>query len=294
MEGSPRRSEAQSVEGHISLGSDEDSSSENTSSSDTAENHTMSGGMRCDLTSPRSPRQSFPADTPLTPRITGPLKLRSDIEAFDDQACLADTDEEEQEEVPHWQFCNELQGGLLPRDDENREGFDEGQHFVLGDPSTHTGKDSEHAYEITGEAGFPIWEDLFYYILHSCGYLVNFDTVYVLVDTRPLHLHDRRDPTLPHWPAAASWWESRLQMRGPRNERTELLFLQAGKDTGLHNVHPTWAGTFVLAALGAVFPGVHLMLLDSDCLPVTGYKSNFSLLLVKMDALPCYIIGMIW
>ena len=99
MEGSPRRSEAQSVEGHISLGSDEDSSSENTSSSDTAENHTMSGGMRCDLTSPRSLRQSFPADTPLTPRTTGPLKLRSDIEAFDDQACLADTDEEEQEEV---------------------------------------------------------------------------------------------------------------------------------------------------------------------------------------------------
>ena len=63
------------------------------------------------------------------------------------------------------------------------------------------------------------------------------------------------------------------KMRGPRHERTELLFFQASKDTGLHNVHPTWAGTFVLAALGAVFPGVHFILLDSDCLPVTLFEA---------------------
>ena len=46
--------------------------------------------------------------------------------------------------------------------------------------------------------------------------------------------------------------------------------------TGLHQVHPTWAGTFVLAALVAVFPGVNFVLLDSDCLPVTCRGSQFT------------------
>ena len=39
--------------------------------------------------------------------------------------------------------------------------------------------------------------------------------------------------------------------------------------TGLHHVHPTGAGTFVLAALVAVFAGLNFVLLDSDWLPVT-------------------------
>ena len=34
-------------------------------------------------------------------------------------------------------------------------------------------------------------------------------------------------------------------------------------------MHSTWAGTFVLAALVAMFPGLNFVLLDSDCLPVT-------------------------
>ena len=41
---------------------------------------------------------------------------------------------------------------------------------------------------------------------------------------------------------------------------------------GLHHVHPTWAGTFVLAALVAMFPGINFVLLDSDCLPVTLFE----------------------
>ena len=73
---------------------------------------------------------------------------------------------------------------------------------------------------------------------------------------------------LPHWQAAVAWWESRLQMTGPMGERTELCFFPASEATGLHNVHPTWAGTFVLAALGASFRGKHFFLSDSDCLPV--------------------------
>ena len=42
--------------------------------------------------------------------------------------------------------------------------------------------------------------------------------------------------------------------------------------SGLHLVHPTWAGTFVLAALCLVFPGLHIVLLDSDCVPVTLFE----------------------
>ena len=42
--------------------------------------------------------------------------------------------------------------------------------------------------------------------------------------------------------------------------------------TGLHHVHPTWAGTFVLAALVAMFLGINFVLLDSDCLPVTLFE----------------------
>ena len=97
--------------------------------------------------------------------------------------------------------------------------------------------------------------------------------VYVLVDTRDLANHAVRDPGLPHWQAAVAWWESRLQMTGPMGERTELCFFPASEHTGLHNVHPTWAGTFVLAALGASFPGKHFFLLDSDCLPVTLFEA---------------------
>ena len=41
-------------------------------------------------------------------------------------------------------------------------------------------------------------------------------------------------------------------MTGPMGERTELCFFPASEVTGLHNVHPTWAGTFFLAALGAL------------------------------------------
>ena len=41
----------------------------------------------------------------------------------------------------------------------------------------------------------------------------------------------------------------------------------------LHRVHPTWAGTFVLAALVAVFPSINFILLDSDCLPVTLFEA---------------------
>ena len=84
---------------------------------------------------------------------------------------------------------------------------------------------------------------------------------------------DQQDVFILGDPAASFDLESRLQMTGPMGERTELCFFPATEHTGLHNVHPTWAGTFVLAALGASFPGKHFFLLDSDCLPVTLFEA---------------------
>ena len=39
--------------------------------------------------------------------------------------------------------------------------------------------------------------------------------------------------------------------------------LPNSESTGLHQVHPTWAGTFVLAALVAMFPGINFVLLEA-------------------------------
>ena len=101
---------------------------------------------------------------------------------------------------------------------------------------------------------------------------MEFHTVYVMVDNRDLANHKRQDPSLPHWPAAARWWHSRLKLIGPHKEKTELLLFLISATTGLHHVHPTWAGTFVLAGLVAMFPGLNFVLLDSDCLPVTLFE----------------------
>ena len=169
-----------------------------------------------------------------------------------------------------------MNGLPLPRDHEERENFDQQDAFILGDPAACFDRPCGHHYDRKSDnpyAGYPVWKKIFSYILRGCGYLEDYDTIYVLVDIRNLADHTTRDPGLPHWPAVVAWWESRLQMTGPMQERTELCFFLASEATGLHNVHPTWAGTFVLAALGASFPGKHFFLLDSDCLPVTLFEA---------------------
>ena len=77
------------------------------------------------------------------------------------------------------------------------------------------------------------------------------------------------DDTLRHWPAVAAWRVSRLTFTGPTNELCDLVFVPISERSGLHRVHPTWAGAFVLAALNLIFPRLHLVLVDSDCVPVT-------------------------
>ena len=55
-------------------------------------------------------------------------------------------------------------------------------------------------------------------------------------------------------------------------ESSDVVFFPVSQASGLHLVHHTWAGTFVLAALCLVFPGLHIVLLDSDCVPVTLFE----------------------
>ena len=188
----------------------------------------------------------FPATTPTTPPVFG---------------------------NSHQQFCSSVKGRDLPGDGGGRGAFDTFPTFIVGDPDARFDTHTPLTYETTGETGHPIWSEIFAYILRQCTYLTAFDTVYVMVDTRNLRAHAAAQDGLPHWPAAVAWWRSRLQLVGPKQEKTELFFFPACEQTGQHHVHPTWAGTFVLAALVAVFPGVNFILLDSDCLPVTLFEA---------------------
>jgi len=129
--------------------------------------------------------------------------------------------------IDHEEFCKDLNGMPLPCDDAERANFDQQDVFILGDPAASFDRSSGHSYDRKSSnphAGFPEWNKIFSYILRDCGYLVDYDTVYVLVHTRDLANHAVRDPGLPHWQAAVAWWESRLQMTGPMGERTELCF----------------------------------------------------------------------
>ena len=173
----------------------------------------------------------------------------------------------------HKQFCDKVKGRDLPGDGSGRESFDTFPTFVVGDPEARFDTHTPLTYETIGEIGYPIWKDIFGHILRNCSYLTAFDTVYVMVDTRNLTAHSTAQDGLPHWHAAVAWWHSRLQLVGPMQEKTELLFFPACEQTGLHRVHPIWAGTFALAALVALFPGTNFILLDSDCLPVTLFEA---------------------
>ena len=183
----------------------------------------------------------FPAETPVTPPAIG---------------------------LSHAQWCEKIMNKSLPGDGYGRECFDTLPQFVVGDPSARFETHTPLTYETNGETGQPLWTEIFSHILKECAYLTAFNTVYVMVDTRNLKAHETAQDGLPHWPAAVAWWHSRVQLVGPQQEKTELLYFPATEETGLHRVHPTWAGTFVLAALVAIFPGINFILLDSDCLPI--------------------------
>ena len=115
--------------------------------------------------------------------------------------------------VDFQQFCDQLRTDL-PGDSHGRRSFDTSARFVAGDPGARFGDAAPLEYEVTGEIGHPHWELIFEHILRQCGYLVEFHTVYVMVDNRDLANHKRQDSSLPHWPAAARWRHSRLKLIG--------------------------------------------------------------------------------
>ena len=123
------------------------------------------------------------------------------------------------------QFCDRLRTDL-PGDSHGRGSFDTSARFVAGGPSARFGDSAPLEYEVTGEIGHPHWGLIFEYILRQCGYLVDFHTVYVMVDNRELANHKRRDPSLPHWPAAARWWHSRLKLTKKNRNYFSSLFPQ--------------------------------------------------------------------
>ena len=145
--------------------------------------------------------------------------------------------------VDFQQFCDRLRTDL-PGDSYGRGSFDTSTRFVAGDPGARFGA-APLEYKVTEEIGHPHWDLIFEHVLRQCGYLVEFHTVYVIVDNRDLANPKRRDSSLPHWPAAARWWHSRLKLIGPHKEKTELLLFPISASTGLHHVRPTWAGTLL-------------------------------------------------
>ena len=103
------------------------------------------------------------------------------------------------------QFCDQLWTDL-PGDHHGRGSFDTSARFVVGDPGARFGSSAPLEYEVTEEIGRPHWELIFEHVLRHCGYLIEFHTVYVMVDNRDLANHKRQDSSLPHWPAASSLW----------------------------------------------------------------------------------------
>ena len=169
-------------------------------------------------------------------------------------------------------FVHKLKVQILPNDQENSGEFDVGVDFRIGDPNVNFRAAAAKSYETIEEVGKPDWNLLFGFILTRMSHLRFLSTVYVLVDNRDLTNLDNPDPSLQHWPAVAAWWSSRARMQGPAGELCDVVFFPVGQTSGLHMVHHTWAGTFVLAALCLVFPGLHIVLLDSDCVPVTLFE----------------------
>ena len=155
-------------------------------------------------------------------------------------------------------FVDSLCSGFLPKEGQLNSPFDQTLRFEVGDPHATDGG-VPRVYETSADTGGPNWHLLFKYLLQNCQHVRHYDTVYLLVDTRDLTKVKDVEPTLAHWPAVAAWWSSRLRHVGPGDEQVDL-------------VHPTWAGTFVLAAMVFLFPDTHFVLLDSDCVPVSLFE----------------------
>ena len=94
-------------------------------------------------------------------------------------------------------------------------------------------------------------------------------TVYIFVDNRPLD-DARLCPEV--WKSFCPWMKARASTIGPLRERTTAIHIPICEVTGLHRVHFTWAGTFVLESLVYLFPDKHFVLIDTDCVPTSLFE----------------------
>ena len=109
---------------------------------------------------------------------------------------------------------------------------------------------------------------LFQWIVDNLSWLSQYDTVYVFVDNRALSGTNPPE----YWPYLAPWIKGRCEVIGPYQEKTTAIHIPINSDTGLHQVHYTWAGAAVLEALCLVYPTVNFALADSDCVPTSLFE----------------------
>ena len=109
---------------------------------------------------------------------------------------------------------------------------------------------------------------LFQWIVDNLSWLSQYDTVYVFVDNRMLSGTNRPE----YWQYLAPWIKGRCEVTGPYREKTTAIHIPISSNTGLHQVHYTWAGAAVLEALCLVFPTVNFALADSDCVPTSLFE----------------------
>ena len=173
--------------------------------------------------------------------------------------------------VPFRQFVDLFKRVPLPRDNEQKDKFDPGVNFLLVDPIPLRFQDVP-AYGKRAQFGSVEWVLLFSHLISLRDQVLACDTVYLIVDDWDMSDLEATKMSIPHWPPAAAWWASRVPLMGPYCERTEVVCIRIYEDTGLSNVHPTWAGTFVLAGMVALYPNIHFALIDNDCLPLTLFE----------------------
>ena len=94
---------------------------------------------------------------------------------------------------------------------------------------------------------------LFQWIVSNLLWLSQYDTVYVFVDNRELSGESPPD----YWPFFAPSIKGRCEVIGPYQEKTTAVHTPINPDTGLDQVHYTWAGAAVLEALCLVYPTVN-------------------------------------
>ena len=100
---------------------------------------------------------------------------------------------------------------------------------------------------------------LFRWIVGNLSWLEQYDTVYIFVDNRALSGASPPD----YWQFFAPWIKSRCEVIGPYQEKTTAVYIPINADTGLDQVHYTWAGAAVLEALCLVYPTVNFVLIIS-------------------------------